>query len=307
MALSPSRGNIFAGSVSEWAIKDSDRPDVGYSVIPFIRAGELTITSIQSNDAQMRPVPFGYDVKCVAQFPGVKTKANMISLLAALGTKTIDHRITTIGGQVLSSKPTVNPLSPTGLGVAWKLISNADMDKDMYVELTATRFLTPTEYTNALTSANKDTTAADAADTFYALNSLTRADIIPAGISKIELGVADAGTYLDAMTNIRKATFTAELLTQKNSRQMDIGFAVKIDFTVEGMETAEPELLKWQGIANRLNESKITFVGGLVCAMPHTLGITTEVSVKSDMSDIGMITVKGSGAIVPSAFAGLWS
>lgn len=307
MALSPSRANIQQSGVSEWAIKDTARPDTGYAPIPFLRNGKIEIKTLETKNSKGQPVAYGYELSGSAQFPAVRTTANFVKLLDSLSTKLIDHRIKLINGQVISSKPSTSAPSPTGFGVKWKLVSDKDMDGDMYVEISISRRLTFAEYTQILSSVNADTTTAITGDTFYPFLSLTRADIVPAGIAKIELGAADAGTYLDDIDNLRNGKFTAELLTTKDSRGQEMGYAVKIEFEADGMETAEAELLKWDDIANRANDSKVTFVNGIVCTLGSALGISTQFTVDKDSEDIAILKVKGSGIIKVADWDSIWS
>jgi hypothetical protein len=227
-----------------------------------------------------------------------------MDLLDTLGTDLIEHRITLINGQIISSKPGVSTPSPTGFGTKWKVVSDKDMDGDMFVEISISRRLTVAEYTQILTTANAPTFGTSA--TFTNLLSLTRADIVPAGISKIELGVASAGTYLDDIDNLRMGKLTAELLTTKDSHGQEIGYAVKFDFEAESMETIEAELLKWDDIAIRANECRITFANGMVASFPTQLGITTSLQVIKDSDDIAFLKVAGSGIVLKTALDGIW-
>jgi hypothetical protein len=307
MALAPGRSNIKVAGISEWAIKDTARPDTGYGIIPFLSEGKVEIKTLETANTKGQPIPYGYELMATAKFPAVKTQANFMDLFGDLSSKLIDHRITLVNGQVISSKPGTSTPSPTGFGVKWKFTSDKDMDGNQFVEITASRRLTVAEYTQILTSVNADLTAAVAADTFYAFGSLARTDVVPAGISKVELGAASAGTYLDDIDNIRNGKFTAELLTTKDSRGQDIGFAIQLNFEIEGLETAQAELLKWDDIAIRANECRITFISGAILTMADHVGISYAISTDKDTDDVAVIKIKGSGRILITDWNGLWT
>lgn len=302
MALAPARSQILPAGISQWGISDTTQSDTGYSAIPYLREGKIEIKTLETNNSLGQPVPYGYELSGSAKFPAVRTTANFMKTLDSLGRDLIEHRITFINGQIISSNPGTSAMSPTGFGTKWKLVSDKDMDGDMYVEMSIARRLTIAEYTKILTTANAPTFGTST--TFTNLTSLTRADIVPAGISKIELGVASAGTYLDDIDNLRKGVFTAELLTTTDSHGQFIGYGIKIDFTIEAMETLEAELFKWDDIASRANECRITWANGLVCSLPSQLGITYSFTMDKDMDDIAFLKVSGSGIVTNAS--GVW-
>jgi hypothetical protein len=313
MALVPSLANVLTDGIDSWKIKDTTDADDAYYSIPYLRNGKVKIASLAGNDKLLQPVSFGYLLTAEAEFLPIRTSANFIKLLPLFSTKLIDHKIALIGGsRIISSGPTTSTPSPTGFGaVKWKLTSDKDMDGEMSIVLSVQRRLTKAEYTQILTSANTPADGtADAGDALYNLLSLAIGDVAPAGIAKLELGAAAAGTYADDIDNFRKAVFTAELMPGFDGRGQYIGGVVQIDFSVESLETTETELLKWDDIAFRANESRLTFANGLVCTLPNTanngLGIKTEITIDKDMDDNSFLKVSGSGRILTSAWSAIW-
>jgi hypothetical protein len=305
MALAPARANVLISGIASWGISSTTGSDTGYSLIPYLRNGKIELKTLETKNSYGQPVPFGYELSGSAQFPAVKTTANFIKLLHHLTSDQIEHKITLINGQIISSKPGTSTPSPTGFGTKWKIVSDKDMDGDMYVEMSISRRITTAEYTQILTTANAPATGTST--TFTNITSLTRADIAPAGFASVALGAASAGTYADVISNLRNGKFTAELLCSKDSRGQEMGYAVKIDFDLEGMETLEAELLKWDDIAMRANECKITFINGMIISLPTQLGITTSVTIDKDSDDIAVIKVAGSGIVTAAAFDALWT
>lgn len=313
MALSPSRSNVLTAGIKDWAIKNASKPDTGYGDLQFLRTGNIAISTVGPKNQFQQPLGTAFPFKASAQFLATRTEANFISLLGDMCTDLIDHRITLVNGQVISSAPTTSTPSPTGFGVNWKLVSDKDLDDAMYVEITADRNLLSSEYTQILTSANADNTAAVSGDTFDNFGSLTRADVVPAGIAQFALGAAGAGTYADVVQNLRNGKFTAETVSIKDQYQRSIATAIKITLDVEALETVQAELLKWNGIATRNNECKITFANGMVCTLPNVLGSSYGVNPlitytsNKDMDDAAFIHVQGEGLLPVSAWAGIWS
>lgn len=308
MALVPSRANVLADGVSSWKIIDTTDADAAYHLLPFLRTGKVNIDSLSTKDGQGRPVVFAYEIKGSAQFPAVKTEANFVKLFDTLASKLIDHKITLNNGQVISSNPGTSTMSPTGFGLKLKLISEADMDKDMYCEMSIHRRLTVAEYTKITTSANAPADGTDpGTDVLHNLDSLTRTDIVPAGISTFACD-ATGGSYADVVSNLRNAKFSMELLCTKDSRSdFAVGFAWKTMLSLEGLETKEAELQKWPGIATRANESKITFINGMIATFPTQLGISNAYAAEKDTEDVAVMKINGEGIILNASMDGIWS
>ena len=302
MALSPSRANVLMGGIADWKIKLV--ADGLYRTLSSLRTGKIDIKPLETKDSQGRAIQYGYDLTGSGQFLAVGTAAHFADLLSTIGTSACSHKIQLINGQYVNSGGT--SMDPATFGVKWKLVSDKDMDDSMYCELTATRRLTAAEYLLVLASSTSN--PADGSNSTDILATLlpVRADIVPAGIVKIELG-ASAGLG-DVVTSLRNGKFTAELLTTKDSRGQDIGYAVKIDFSCEGLETANAELVSWEAIAARTNFSKLTFAGGSTfTTATAALGITTGVSVDKDSDEVAVLNITGSGIILPSAFTTAWA
>jgi hypothetical protein len=304
MALTPSKANIIPAGIQEWAIHDTARPDTGYAVIPFPRNGKVEFLPLKTENSSKQPLQYAYDMKISCEFMATRTTAYFIKLLDSLGSKLIDHRITMIGGQVFSSKPTSGTLSPTGFGIDWEVISDKDFDDVFFVRITASRKITYADYIVIITSANKDATAANANDTFYGLGSLSQGtDICPAGIASFACGAT--GAYGDSITNLRNGKFTAKLLTTRPYNP--VGYGIDIAWDIESMETTEAELLKWNAILQRANYIGLTFHNGIVCSLALTSGLTMGHTSDKDFDDIQYLKVSGGGRILFSQWDGIWS
>ena len=303
MALSPSIANVQIAGVASWKLKLST--DTEYHSLSTLRTGKLDIKPLATKDSQGREVQYGYDLAASGQFLGVGTAAKMADLLATIGTSDMAHKIALINGQYINSGAT--SMSPTTFGVDWKMVSDKDMDDNLYCEFAASRRLTPAEYLLVLASSSIN--PADGSNTpgdfLYPLESITAADIVPAGVVKIELG-ATSGLG-DVVSNLRNGKFTATLLTTKDARGQARGYAVKVDYECEGLETIEAELVKWEAIAARQNFAKLTFACGSTFTSAAALGITNTITSDKDSDDVMIIKIIGSGIILPAIWTSAWA
>jgi hypothetical protein len=304
MALTPARTNILPAGISEWAITDSTpTADVGYVAIPHLRNGKVTFDPLTVKNTKQQPLQYGYNAKMSAEFMATRTTANFIALLDSLSTQLVDHRITLNGGQVISSAPSTGTPSPTGFGMGWRLVSDKDFDDIMFIEMTASRMISQTDFNAIIDSTYKIDTAANSADTFYNTSLLARTDIVPAGLTQFECGAS--GSYGDIISNLRNGKFTASLLTTRPSNP--VGYGIDIQFELESMETTEAELTKWKTILERANYSKVTFANGMTCALDLNAGITMNWTSEKDFDDITFLKIAGGGRILTTAFSALFS
>ena len=302
MALAPSRANVLISGIADWKIKLV--ADGLYRTLSNLRTGKVEVKPLETKDSQGRAIQFGYDLAASGQFLAVGTAAHFADLLGTIGTAACSHKISLINGQYVNSGAT--SMSPTTFGVKWKMISDKDMDDSLYCEFSASRRLTVAEYLLLLASSSSN--PADGSNNADALATLlpVHADIVPAGIVQVELG-ATGGSLTDVVSSVRNGKFSAELLTTKDSRGQDIGYAVKVDYSVEGLETTSAELIVWEAICARENQCKLTFAGGSTFTNTATFGITLGVSIDKDSDDVSFLKITGSGIILPAAFTTAWA
>jgi hypothetical protein len=301
MALTPNISNVQPAGIADWQIKLVT--DGLYRSLAYFRKGLLEIKPLATKDTRQRDIQYGYELAASGEFLAVGTASHFADLLGIIGTGNVSHKIALIGGQYVNSGAT--SMSPATFGTKWKMISDKDMDDSLYCQFSASRRLIPAEWGYILASNN--TNPAVGTNNNDALTALAPVigDIVPAGITQIELG-ASAGLG-DVVSNLRNGKFTAELLTTPDTRGQEHGYAVKIDFEGEGMETTTAELTVWQAIAARANYVKLTFAGLSTFTSATSLGLTTMVSSLKDSDDIMHIKIVGSGIILPAAFTTAWS
>ena len=305
--LTPSRANILSAGISSWKVKDTTDSDVAYYAVPQLREGKITIDALSTMDSQKRPIVYAYDLKASVQMFAMRTSANFIKLCDTLLSKLIDYKITMINGQVFSSAAT--SMSPTGFGTELEIVSDKDMNDVMYIQQSISRILTPAEYNYFSTSANAPADGTQTSgDVLYNLSLLTRADVVPAGISEVDFGIRGAGTYIDHVTNLRNGKFNAKSVAVKDARGQSIGYSWDIKFSCEGMETIEAQLQAWKAIAVRDNEAKVTFINGLVATFPTQIGVIPSYASEKDSDDIAMMKISGAGFVPNSSgtMDGIW-
>jgi hypothetical protein len=305
MALVPSLANVLVDGIASWKIKYTG--DDAYYALPTPRKSNLKISTNATADKTLQTIPVSYKLEASMEFLGTRTSANFIKLLPLLSSALIEHKITLIdGGRIISSIPSTSTPVPTGFGaIKWAIVSDKDLDDAMVVSFAIQRTLTKAEYQQIITSANAPADGTpDAGDALYGLLSMAYSDIVPAGIAKIELGAAAAGTYADDIDNFRKGVFKMELMPSVDGRGMFRNGAVQIDLDAEGLETSETELSKWDDIQFRKNECRVTLVNGLVFTFPNTtndgIGVKTDVIVSKDMDDATVLKITAAGRILTS-------
>ena len=293
MPLSPSRDNIQAAGITEWAFKAAG--DTGYAVLPYLRNANVEIEELYEADTQGRQELVAYQLTALAEFLPTMYLLKHPQLLVYLGTMVVEHRIQLQGGGYISSAPLNSAPSPTGFGVKWRFCSDREMEDACYLEITASRRLSISEYAQITTSANVDATVAISSDTFYAFTNLSRSDVIVSGIKLLELGT-DAG-FGDVVDSMRHTKFEAELQVTDDGRGGYIGHSVRVDFECQPLETSEAEIQKWPGIATRGNYSRLTFNSGLVANISAGMGFIWDYKSDTDLQDPAHGKIVASGVL----------
>jgi hypothetical protein len=239
--------------------------------------------------------PRGISVKVDATAKCLDTdKTNMIPILHLLGNGNFDHQITGLNGKTFCGQ----------LGLVWKLVSDADMDKARYLQVTGDGIIlvdssiASTDLTDLLASPSADT-GTGSSDTIKGLASLSGA-YVPAGITKLEVrAAADTGAF-EEIGPIRKGKFTAEALPYKDEHQRSYMRNIEQTLEVECLATsAEFAFLK-----DSINlDYKITFTDGLVITFDNSMGTAWEAHLDSDSDDVEYIKFTAKGRIAPTSWA----
>jgi len=301
MALSKTVASITPAGIVTWRIKDLSRPDDAYCAFLPPRDGKLTIQTLGVADSLGRVKNHAFQVTASAKVPIVRTQASMLDLLGTLGRVETAHAITLEDGEAYESAlVTASPAA----GFKWKMVSDPSLDSDWYLEIQADRKYNATQIATIWAESPVATGTPNASDTLYAMRAIAVTDIAPAGISLIEIGTS----YASDMSFIRNGRFTAELLTTQDDLGRSHGYAIKCDYEAEFMEgsvgTAWVDL---PSLAQTANETRITFANGSIFTGSTALGFSFSAEHGQDANDIQFIKVSGSGIVLTSAWAGLWT
>jgi len=301
MALSKLIGSISPAGIASWRIKDLTRPDAAYCAFLTPRDGSIVFSTLGVADAYNRTRNHAYQIIATAKVPIVRTQASMLDLLGTIGKQEIAHAITLQTGDAFESAlDTANP----SWGFKWKMVSDPSLDSDWYLEITADRKMTRTAAELIFTDTPVATGEPNASDTLYAMRAIAVTDIAPAGITKVEVGTS----YGDVVEFVRNGRFTAELLTTQDDLGRSHGFAIKCDFEAECMQAdlgQEFDDIIDTGVA--VASTRLTFANGSVFTGAASLGFSFEYRNERDANDISVLKLSGSGIVLTSAWAGLWS
>jgi len=301
MALSKTVASITPAGIVTWRIKDLSRPDDAYCAFLPPRDGKLTIQTLGVADSLGRVKNHAFQVTASAKVPIVRTQASMLDLLGTLGRVETAHAITLEDGEAYESAlVTASPAA----GFKWKMVSDPSLDSDWYLEIQADRKYNATQIASVWAESPVATGTPNASDTLYAMRAIAVTDIAPAGITKVEVGTS----YGDVVEFVRNGRFTAELLTTQDDLGRSHGFAIKCDFEAECMQAdlgQEFDDIIDTGVA--VASTRLTFANGSVFTGAASLGFSFEYRNERDANDISVLKLSGSGIVLTSAWAGLWS
>jgi len=271
------------------------KTDAAFYNLGSLYDGKIQVNTFSQNDSLAQPIAFGAELNASAKIFNTD-KTNVLKTLDKLSTRVINHVINTRGQGTYTS----NGLTIPSFGMKWKFVCDADSNKARYVELTATRRVVATDITTLLTTAAPSYGTAVSTDDLYALNSLARSGIIPAGFRTFEICATYNGTFQDVGV-IKNGKLVIELLTSQDSLGQEVGYGMKIDVEVEAMQASATELAQMQALATQATYFKITLLDGTIVTLGNATNqqIGINWSVISDKDSTGEATIKmvGSGIV----------
>ena len=293
MAFSLDYTRIKSDGLASWKVKRSG--DTGHYALGNLEEGKVDSELLTEEDSVLRNLPVA--LKFMASTKAVNCdEATMIKSLDTFSTGAYNHIITAANGATFSGD----------FGFVAKLVSDSDMDKNMYMEFTADGNVLPA----GTTYPSWDTILAApspgspvSGDALYALNSLptTRQ---PAGFRKVEMQVHGGGGYAD-MGAVRKGKFTAETLVQKDGFQMSRAYGlIKLTIEFDQMQTST-EFADLSGFLNI--DLKITLACGYVCTVGNNVGLAWKPKLLTNTKDIAHTQWMLTGTIQSTAWDALWS
>ena len=293
MAFSLDYTRIKSDGLASWKVKRSG--DTGHYSLGNLEDGKIDSELITEDDSVLRNLPVA--LKFMATSKSVSTdETTMIKTMDSFASGAFNSIITAANGATFQGD----------FGFIAKLVSDADLDKNMYMEFTADGNVLPSGTTypswqTILATPSPGTPVSG--DTLYALNSLPTTRNA-AGIRKAEMQVHSGGGYAD-MGAVRKGKFTAETLVQKDGFQMSRAYGL-IVITVEfdQMQTST----EFADLSTFLNiDLRITFACGYVCTIGNNVGLSWQPKLMTNTKDIAYTHWKLTGSIQASAWDALWS
>lgn len=296
MALSLAKANLKPAALKNLYVKATTSAgvaDAAYYALPFIRAGIASIKTFEFLDSVGREYPFAgmlhIEAECTATH-----KTNMLKMLDALATNQID----VYGLGVSTQNYFTEGLTPAFAGLKWSFICDGSVDKHRFVKFEFSRGLQTSEFDAVLSLSSPTLGTPATSDVLYALNSLVRADIIPAGFKSVTCSAAGGGGATDNFGLIRNGKLTMELLVDSTEMYLRAqGYLVHFAYEFEMMQTANSELIQLDTIATRENDFKITLMDGTVVTLTSQAGVTFDHQNNKDSTDIAFTKFLGSGTI----------
>jgi hypothetical protein len=296
--LARARGDINISGLESWKIKIA--ADTAYYNLAtnYGRAGKVSVKALTGGKKDFfgRNRSVSYQLAASAQFPVVKTKANMLALLTALSNNDIEHKIKMRDGTYFNSAATS---LPGYLGTKWSLVSDKSLDDCMYLEVMASRKFTEAE--RILLEASGSSNPVDGSpttETFSPLSSMTLVDVAPAGLRTITLGAG-----VDTVGVVQNGTFKAELNTTMDDdgcETSDGGVTVTID--LEAKQTATAERARWNALAFLQNAVVVTFASGNTFTHASGLGLEWDLQHNNDSDKSSIIKVQATGILTVADF-----
>jgi hypothetical protein len=187
-------------------------------------------------------------------------------------------------------------------GLKWKLVINGDADSDRFIQMQVQR---AGVYTGAA-AANFDSDALWGSFTPAAPAAFwTGTAKASSGTSSFEIRATD--TY-ESLGRIKDVNFTAELMCDEDSEKRYVPRNIHIEYEVSIMDFTAASMAVLDSYHDLASvDHKFTFMDGLIFTPVDQLGGLIEVLIEGDSDKNVILKAKGSGDMLTSAFAALWS
>lgn len=292
MAIDYARANIVPSGISSWKLRESGQTE--FWELPFLKDAKVMEKTLTTPGATGRQHPYAVELTASAKMLAIND-LTIIELFDNLGTLDFDHQITMQSGQTWDT----SLLTPGFGGLKWKLVCDANMDDVMHLEVEMDRRFLLTE-TDALHGTV--TTSTPDVGTCDDINTLVLTDIGAAGIASVEFG---AGSYSNTMSALNGGSFTAELLTERDSYGRSKGYAIKCDYDVNCFQADDGDVDDLDALALLDIDTRITLVNSRVFTFDSLLGFHSELTYENDMDGTSFIKVQGGGIILPTSWDGI--
>jgi hypothetical protein len=307
MAWQALRGDVVQAGLSALYAKVAGDSSTAYYSLGDFYEGKFSANMLARKNK--KGIANGHSMELVTTARLMYTKKTvMMSVLPVLHKRDLDIIVRTDNGIDISSELLTVPY----FGFGWKFVCEGDMDKDRYIEIMSDRLITGAEWTT-VRGTMPSLGVADPQDELYAIRAMTAAEVIAAGLSKVEFRLASAGSWTDELGSIRNAKVEVEGLTTKQQHGRTIGQKnIRVKVSVEALQSSATELALLAASSstfiNALYDFKITFAGdGMIMTLDNMAGAVFSYANDKDADDVSIIKLDIEGTITETQLASLFT
>ena len=281
--------HIKAGGITSWKVKLNG--DASEYSLGSIEEGKLDAELVTEDDSNLRNLDVSLKLSASGKCVNTDT-TDMIKILDSMASDKCTHILSASNGQTFYGD----------WGTTIKLVSDADADKNMYMEIGTDIYMAPSAWSTVIGGGYSPGTP-NVLDKLYPLNSLP-ATRKTAGFAKVEAKATSGDTYED-MGAVKNGKMTAELMTEmdgvKASRSLN---AWLFTISFDQMQTSSEYALLPSVLDGYF---KITFISGLVLTIGNNVGLSWKPSVPTTIKNAQLIHWELKGAVQSSAWDALWT
>ena len=295
--ISSTRSNVNMSGMASWKVRPNGETE--FMSLGPVRNGKAVEKTLFTKDSKGREIPYAVQLEFEAEMLYTGSLVNIVELLDDLGSLDLDQQITMNNGITWDSYL----LTQKFFGFEWELVSDKDRDDARFIKIKADRIIKIGELDTVHGVVTAGSTDADSV--LLALKSLTRGDVVPAGINSIEFS-AD-GSFENNFGTIRNGKVTCKLLTTKDSMGRSTGYGIEIVIDAEALQASATEIGVLDTLAGTDWNYKITLADGRIMSLTAVLGMAWEHHLDKDSDDVSFIKITASGRILFSAWNGIWT
>lgn len=307
MPWANTRGNVLQAGLSLIYAKVAGDSSTRYYTLGDFFEGKVNAKEFVRKNKKGIPNGFSLDFKTAAKLM-YTNKTKMMAVLNALSIYDLDFIVRTDNGIDFSSALLSNPY----FGLNWKFVCEGDVDKDRYIEISIDRRLIGSEWTT-VRGTIPALGAEDPGDALYAIRAMTEADVIAAGLSKIEFRLASSGSWDNVLGSFRKTKVIVELLTTTEQLGRSIGQKnVRVSVEAEALQSSGTELALIasgsSSFINALFDFKLTFAGdGMIMTLDNMANAQFSYDNDKDADDVSVVKLNIEGTITTTQLASLFT
>jgi hypothetical protein len=281
--------------------------DTGYSSLGILRNGKAHLKSAQLVDSNKRSRTFS----AIAEYDFEMEQCSLteIELLDTLVAGDVSVIIQCVDGQQYE-----HIAAATLLGLKYKIVSNAKIDANRFIQIQARVGLIDSEIDSVVPASPTAITEPVSGDTFWAISNVSAAvdnlgrpeNIRPAGFNTVEICALSESSY-DDMGEVTNSSIEVETFGEPSDklRYRNVGAMIKGSF--ETLQDSSAEKSNLDLIHTNGANLKITQFDSLLWTLTNKVGITWDEGFDADFDGTKTIKYTFDGAILVSALDGIVS